>query len=775
MIPIYTEPKVVEKFIEAVKNQDTEAIEDIVRRIERTANVNLCQREINHVIENQLAQDLALRELTQNGMDAGLETEGITEINFNYEALDGEIQDETEDFVRAYGTNFEYRPKKKEKRKYALSVSDTGKGMTVDEMITTLLVAGNSSKKELKDNIGKHGQGFFSLLRQTDQVEIESHGWKTAIKKEDNQYYVEFVKIGGETPGTKIKVGEFNFSGNLDEHIKQFSRYVDDDEAVIKVNGKKINSRDEFGYELVETIFDKETRQEYHIRVYLGTGNEGWGNKIILTQKGLHIKRDYAEKSPKILVDIPTDVTLTRGRNVCPEAIEKYIVKNKNRYTALYFKYLLDTGRDRLKKGDFPWNPAEYVWLMTHGPSTFLQNLIKFSVAASVAGFGIASLMKDKLPSGNGKPVSDISEKMQGMPNLTAYTESTHGLSDFIYGSAGNILQYAADILPYVALGINVLLTPKIIEGAYTGYKVLANTIKAWLDKRKFKSKETKREFSWRNLIEAVRTEFYGLLPSYTLEKAKVIPVTVKKEESLEEKLMSMKQLKNAKKKGKLHVGGEYTANGIYLKKNQQTLYDLIKIRKKGEIARSLGIGILDILSTAITGPFRASAFLLEMALPNPTIPAYVTKGLAELGIGKSNYALQKAASYISSLVAKANDLQDIGVINGYYKKKGCVAWTAKPDKAVAAAYVVLNLRNDAVKKIKLIGEEGFDDKQINALISLVAHEYAHHIPKPKEDDINHTPMFYSIMDNTISNFYKYVVEQGIDIKAELNNMVRKT
>ena len=172
---------------------------------------------VNSIYTNK---DIFLRELISNSSDA------IDKIY--YKAL----VDETISFNKDdYYINLSL-----DKDKRTLTLSDTGIGMSKEELEANLGIIANSgsfafkNENELKDGfdiIGQFGVGFYSAFMVADNVQVISRtfGEDKAYKWEsDGDYGYTIIECEKDTLGTKIilKIKENTEDENYDEFLEEY-------------------------------------------------------------------------------------------------------------------------------------------------------------------------------------------------------------------------------------------------------------------------------------------------------------------------------------------------------------------------------------------------------------------------------------------------------------------------------------------------------------------------------------------------------------------------
>ncbi len=189
--------------------------------------------------------EIFLRELISNASDA------LNKARF-LELTDKEIINKDAEFAIKIEVD---------KEKKTFSISDSGIGMTKDELIANIGTVANSGTlnyiKEMQekgesvnaDMIGKFGVGFYSVFMVADEVIVETLSAKPDevgfrwISDGKEKFTIE--EIGNKTRGTKIsfrlkeKYEEFAEEYRIQSIIKKYSNFVD---FPIYVNDKKENT-----------------------------------------------------------------------------------------------------------------------------------------------------------------------------------------------------------------------------------------------------------------------------------------------------------------------------------------------------------------------------------------------------------------------------------------------------------------------------------------------------------------------------------------------------
>ncbi len=696
-IPAYIQPELTGQLVDSIRCEDSVRLDEIVQSIERTADKHLCLRELHHTIQKQFSGKQALRELIQNSMDASRGSY----CNINVEYNPGSDDDSNEN-----SNNFTFE--------------DAGKGMGIDDVVEYLLVVGNSSKVHDQKQMGAHGQGFFALLKDAESVAATSRGWRTIITKEDEEYYVEFTNDDSQEVGTKITVVDYN-SDNFAGQFSFYSKYVNPDKAKITLDGKQVNSRDCFDFSLEEKIVHE--GQEYNVGVHLGAVTDDSHDlraKIYYTQDGLPIlQRSIYEDGPKILVDVPLEITLSRGRNVTPPFIEKSINKNLKKYRRLYINHLLENLRDL--------NSDQLSWL----EKNTYQSTVK-----SIANLGGRSI---------------------GLPLVLAGCNEIKNKADSISEPIGDLIGYS--MVTFVGL-IGLFAVGILGYGAYNKVKGFI-TDRNQYDGNKRKTDEDEKPPRSSKYIDILTNILFGMTPRYNFRRKKIIPAKIRKKGQVLERKISLHEMRKANKKERLFFGEVRKRDGVYLPLEYQNRYSSYgKRNDKFDLSWMTQIAYLPLLPLKLIN---------DIAIP---VPYTLTKAASVVGIGKKKAALQEAASYISSFVAKSNRMQNVGVVIGY-SGTDKIAWTAKPP-GLAPSYVALNVVVPEIRKLEQSMEDGLSDSDVRRLTHLVAHEYAHHSKKGFLADSSHNYEFYEKDDDVKTKLFNHLANERIDLTFELNRIAGK-
>jgi molecular chaperone HtpG len=174
----------------------------------------------------------------------------------------------------------------KDKTKKMLTVTDTGIGMTAEELEANLGTIAHSgsgkflaelaeaAKKDVK-LIGKFGVGFYSAFMAAKTVKVQSRSWDGSQGHEwfsDGNGTYTITPCDGLHRGTKIimelKEGaeEYAQDINIERIVKQYSSFAP---FPVKVDGKKINTVEAIWLRSKSEIKDKEYNDFYK---FIGNG-----------------------------------------------------------------------------------------------------------------------------------------------------------------------------------------------------------------------------------------------------------------------------------------------------------------------------------------------------------------------------------------------------------------------------------------------------------------------------------------------------------------------
>ncbi|MFM7458357.1 MAG: ATP-binding protein [bacterium] len=301
------------------------------------------KRQIAHAINNQGVNNdyIWIRELIQNAMDAASK-------------------------MQLGENNVSVRPMKNEKGEFILQIQDP-LGMNLNEVINYLLAPGESSKRGDSSQVGKFGQGFFTIFKNSRDVTIKtSKGDGTILNLKITPIGADGKPLGekgkvfdldiqmfqepGIYKGTTI---ENNIFSDFPEMEGTFAKsalmlnasLVDANKAEIFYKSKPINSS-------IKSSATIEVPSLGTLTAYSSTSSA-------LTQNGLYIKKldpSFIEELPKairdyygkqgLVVDLPASLALIQSRNDIVNADEVVPEIKKalpNLVTSLFLKELSDS------------------------------------------------------------------------------------------------------------------------------------------------------------------------------------------------------------------------------------------------------------------------------------------------------------------------------------------------------------------------------------------------------------------------------------------------
>lgn len=225
----------------------------------KTESKRVLDLMINSIYTNK---EIFLRELISNASDAidRLSFMSLTDKSIKYKKSDMEIRID------------------RDKDKRTLTISDTGCGMTEEELENNLGVIAESGSLHFKEEndgqkdvniIGQFGVGFYSAFMVSKKVTVESRSYKS-----DKAYIWESEGTDGYTisEGTKEDIGttitlclkddtdDIKYSDYLDEYrirniIKKYSDYISYPIKMEVTNSRKKKDSDEYEeYQELETL-----------------------------------------------------------------------------------------------------------------------------------------------------------------------------------------------------------------------------------------------------------------------------------------------------------------------------------------------------------------------------------------------------------------------------------------------------------------------------------------------------------------------------------------
>jgi molecular chaperone HtpG len=210
-------------------------------------------------------KEIFLRELISNASDS---MEKLRHI----EATEKDIQDAGAPLEIHITTDAEAK---------TLTISDSGIGMTHDELVKNLgTIAHSGTKaflKNMKDSgstpgnmIGQFGVGFYSAFMVADEVKVHTRSWQKdgqeLVWVSDGKSGYEIEESPGQTRGVKIvmhlkeDLGEYAEESRLKHLIERYSNFVG---FPIFLNGKRINEVEALWLKNKSEISDEEYKAFY--------------------------------------------------------------------------------------------------------------------------------------------------------------------------------------------------------------------------------------------------------------------------------------------------------------------------------------------------------------------------------------------------------------------------------------------------------------------------------------------------------------------------------
>lgn len=210
-------------------------------------------------------------------------------------------------------------------------VTDNGKGMDLRKILNTLIIP-FSSDKEILENIGNFGIGFFSSLQyclkkyHNSKVNVTTNNGDKAynIRLRSKGENVEDLIIGiksikPKTEGTTVRVSSITFQkSELERYLKKYLEFFDPRRAVITIDKKPVNINRTHTpaykeYYLPLKFEYKGVELEQNCRVGIDildneNGNIGFYSQGIFVQS-----RDL--KFGRVCLDLPSSVRLVEGRD----------------------------------------------------------------------------------------------------------------------------------------------------------------------------------------------------------------------------------------------------------------------------------------------------------------------------------------------------------------------------------------------------------------------------------------------------------------------------
>lgn len=750
-LPLYIENTKIGEVAESIENGNSENFGRIMEEVAGFADEKLCKKEISHVIEKLYLGKEALRELAQNSIDA---------------------------YKRAYADNTKYSAgeikisvRQKGDSNYDVSFEDFGTGMDLSAILNYLLVIGSSDKMERFSEIGKHGLGFYSTLKNSSAVTVETHDWMVRLFKNDDEYKVKFSRLGERRQGTKVTM--HNFSVNKPaEKISEYCGYVNPESFKIFVNDRQINSRAgiEFAKELPVKLRDKD------YAISLGIGVKQHSPKIFYTQEGLTVDSfDNENGLAEILVDIPPKLVLSRGRRNVPEDLRELLQKPFKRLYREYGSYILQ----KAKREDI--SPEEFMFLQKHFSSR--EEFARFFEAFKY-------LLKElRIARVTGRNILDTGLIMGG------FVGGTYGLAKL-----AELLPPIPPEVVYIPLGF----------GAYLGGSAAKNRIQHYMRHRK----ETNYEESIELVGEKGRAleEILGYLKrlfsfkGFSIldpKRMRIIPATKKEFNYVQKLRISKREGMGYLREGSLFFDEVREKNGHYLNPKYEVVFaDEIskiqseelkrflmlekkeekreRIKKEGRARRSSLKDIILPRLEKLPGyladyavRFRNTSRSLGEFLLN-AFPVMVPNAFVDLAAmysyGRDKKMFLEVASYVSDIIARANDLPHVKPIGGYRYSRITAAETHRIPK-IGTSTVMLNWRSLPGYMLEEMKSGIFDEESTYVLSDLLCHEYGHF--KTRVYDY-HNMNYWKLNEIVKINFHHHILKNNTDLQRNINSIINK-
>jgi len=310
---------------------------------EQVPTQRLFSEILRKTIQAQFGEKHAmLRELAQNARDA-YDVRGSNPIIFDTSMKDADGNGQDDYLV--------------------LKVRDYGCGMDLKTIVKDLLIPYNSGKEFDPNKIGEHGIGWWSVVDVADCVKVvsrkedEKHAvnvliypngqkWRALIQPFSNDgFSKEYDATQAGTEVTAFIKKDKTDDSEISKYLYQYLGYVDDKtEGRILFKGKVINTlRDAYpfkvsagpvkidgiGQDLTFGASKRAVKGDFSDQRFLHRDKNL--DKIVFTQKGLFVKYDGCPFGPEtqhyklmmalqnlgmdFWVDLPLNVTLTKGRN----------------------------------------------------------------------------------------------------------------------------------------------------------------------------------------------------------------------------------------------------------------------------------------------------------------------------------------------------------------------------------------------------------------------------------------------------------------------------
>jgi len=271
--------------------------------------------------------------------------------------------------MKSGDNNVSVKSMKNEKGEFVLQIQDP-LGMNLNEVINYLLAPGESSKRNDSLQVGKFGQGFFTMFKNSREVTIKTSkgdgsvlnvkitpigadGKPLAEKGKVSDLDIQMFQESGDYRGTTINNNIFSdfpeMEGTFAKSALMLSAaLVDASKATIFYKDKAINSS-------IKSSAIVEIPN-------LGTVKAYRSSDSALTQNGLYIKKldpTLIEELPKavrayyekqgLVIDLPPSLALIQSRNDivnADEILPKLKKALPNLVTSLFLKELTDSSMD---------------------------------------------------------------------------------------------------------------------------------------------------------------------------------------------------------------------------------------------------------------------------------------------------------------------------------------------------------------------------------------------------------------------------------------------
>ncbi len=205
-----------------------------------------------------------------------------------------------------------------------LSVSDNGKGMSLESLLSELVVPYSGSKDKGKD-IGRFGVGFYSMLgylinNKLASLEVDTNNGDESYKltfsataKNAEDIYVSITKSDKRTKGTVVTLRSDNIlktkiidAKEVEEYLIDKLHFFDENRSKIAFNGSLIN--DVPNGEIVSKKFDGDA---YATRVRISDYEKP---ALRFFSQGVLVEEKPLSYSLSVDIDLPS-VELTEGRD----------------------------------------------------------------------------------------------------------------------------------------------------------------------------------------------------------------------------------------------------------------------------------------------------------------------------------------------------------------------------------------------------------------------------------------------------------------------------